>query len=131
MWNILSKPFHPVLQKDDLLNFRIRVNPVVTKTEPDPDRKRIRHRHDVIMDAKRRLNEANSSFSMSDLVQQESVRWLRQRSEKGGFSLYEDRVIAGDTERCSFPKAGKIPYPLVLWIAMVFYGLLILTCFSR
>ena len=107
VWSILSKPFHPVLREGDLLSFRIRVNPVVTKTEPDPERKRIRHRHDVIMDAKRRLNETNLSFAMSDLVQQESVRWLSQRGENGGFSICEDRVIVGGYRKMQFSQGRK------------------------
>ncbi|WP_373839115.1 type I-E CRISPR-associated protein Cas6/Cse3/CasE [Methanospirillum sp.] len=107
IWSIQSKPFRPALRKGDLLSFRIRVNPVVTKTEPDPERKRVRHRHDVIMDAKRRLNEANLPFSMSDLVQQESVRWLSQRGENGGFSLFKDRVIAGGYRKMQFSHGKK------------------------
>lgn len=107
VWDIVSKPFHPVLQEGDLLSFRVRVNPVVTKTEPDPERKRIRHRHDVIMDAKRRCIEANLPFSMNDLVQQESVRWLSQRGEKAGFSLFEDRVIAGGYRKMQFSQGRK------------------------
>lgn len=107
IWDILSKPFNPVLQKGDILSFRVRVNPVVTKTEPDPERKRIRHRHDIIMDAKRKLKEENSQFSMADLVQQESVRWLSQRGENGGFSLFNDRVIAGGYRKMQFSQGRK------------------------
>ncbi len=107
MWSVEYKPFHPVLKAGDQLHFRVRVNPVVTKTEPHPDRKRIRHRHDVIMDAKRRLKEANVPFSMSDLVQQESVRWLNLRGEHGGYRLCEDRVIAGGYHTMQFSHGNK------------------------
>lgn len=107
VWDINSKPFHPVLQDGDLLSFRVRVNPVVTKTEPDPERKRIRHRHDVIMDAKRRLKEENSSFFMADLVQQEGVRWFSKRGETGGFSLLKNRVIAGGYRTLKFSQGRK------------------------
>ncbi len=107
IWSVDSKPFHPVLRAGDLLHFRIRVNPVVTKTEPDSKRKRIRHRHDVIMDAKRRLREANVPFSMSDLVQQESVRWLSLRGDNGGYRLCEDRVIAGGYRKMQFSHGRK------------------------
>lgn len=107
IWDIQSKPFHPVLQDGDLLSFNVRVNPVVTKTEPDPERKRIRHRHDVIMDAKKRLTEEKSGFSMADLLQQEGVRWLRNRGEKGGFSLLQNRVIAGGYRKLQFSQGRK------------------------
>lgn len=109
VWEIDSKPYNPVLQEGDLLSFILRVNPVVTKTEPDPTRKRIRHRHDVVMDAKRRLVEANSfnPMKMSDLVQQEVTRWFSKRSEHLGFTPVQGRILAGGYRKMQFSQGRK------------------------
>lgn len=109
VWEIISKTYNPVLQEGEYLSFLLRVNPVVTKTEPDPERKRIRHRHDVVMDAKRRLVEANSfsPMNMADLVQQESVRWLSQRGERMGFAVVQGRVTARGYRRMEFSQGRK------------------------
>lgn len=109
VWDIESKPYNPVLREGDYLSFLIRVNPVVTRTEPDVERKCIRHRHDVIMDAKRRLVETNSFFpgNMSVLIQQESSRWLLNRSEGSGFLPVPGRIIAGGYRKMEFSQGRK------------------------
>ncbi|MHC1626960.1 MAG: type I-E CRISPR-associated protein Cas6/Cse3/CasE [Methanoculleaceae archaeon] len=109
VWKLESKPFNPVIRPGQRLLFSLRANPVVSRRlEPDGEGKRRQVRHDVVMDAKKRLQEesGNSRFRMADLVQQEGARWLRSRADKHGFSIDEGAVRADAYRQIRFRK-GK------------------------
>ena len=82
LWRIQTKPFEPVLAPGDLLCFSVRINPTV---------KRDGKRHDVVMDAKTRLQEQDVPRSewppQAELVHEHCTAWLADRAERYGFEL--------------------------------------------
>lgn len=90
-WRIRSKQFAPKLGAGQRLGFVLRANPVrTTKASSDPDDKR-RHRHDVVMHAKRaeaqRNPDPDQRRSQAELVRDAGPRWLEDRAERAGFEL--------------------------------------------
>ncbi|MHC1625774.1 MAG: type I-E CRISPR-associated protein Cas6/Cse3/CasE [Methanoculleaceae archaeon] len=109
LWRVETKPFNPVLHRGQRLVFSLRANPVVSRRmDPDDDGKRRLVRHDVVMDAKKKLQKEYGKvrFRMADLVQQEGTRWLRSRAERHGFSIGDGAVRADGYRQIRFRK-GK------------------------
>jgi len=77
------KPFAPVLQAGDRLEFTLRAN--ATR-----DRKG-KGRVDVVMDALHAVAKAERAAQRMDIAQQEGAAWLARQGEAGGF-----RVIKAD-----------------------------------
>jgi len=102
IWQVESKAYTPQLFGGMRLAYSLRVNPV---------RKRAGKRHDVVMDAKRRLREEGQTVrsSQAALVQQEVENWLASRAEALGFSLVGVSVESHRVERFIKPgKSGKV-----------------------
>lgn len=105
IWEILTKPYAPVLREGQRLRFMVRVNPVVTKRDAAGKA----HRHDVVMDAKaRRTAAGDQAWSLQDLVQQEGVAWLAVRGPKHGFDPVPGTVVTSGYQQLRFWKP-KVP----------------------
>ncbi len=112
LWNIETKPYNPQISEGMVLGFTLRANPVVKKTTPAKDGvKGKQSRHDVVMDAKKRIREESgkdgSSVCMNELIQQEGFRWLNSRSERCGFSIKEGDVRVDTYQQMNFMQGNK------------------------
>jgi CRISPR system Cascade subunit CasE len=124
VWQIEARQYRPDLRAGDRLGFKLRVNPVIlAKTErsqeeqqawlknrqannfkkKDPTKKRIRH--DVVMDAKLKMDWKNISPdqrpTLAQVVYEAGSCWLLGRAEKLGcaFDASTVRVDGHDTWR--------------------------------
>jgi CRISPR system Cascade subunit CasE len=90
LWHIETKKYEPQIRSGMRLSFMLRVNPILTKR----DKKGKQHRHDIVMDAKTRLNDSdgnkNNRKSLAVLAQEEGSLWLSKRAEKHGFAIDQD-----------------------------------------
>lgn len=115
IWDVETKPFEPKIHAGQTLSFSLRINPVVTRSTPREDgeeggkRHCVCHRHDVVMDMKRKMREAGSdpSFSQAEIVQETGAAWLLQRAEKAGFSCNHGSIIAGGYRQLRFIQRKK------------------------
>ncbi|MDG6249203.1 type I-E CRISPR-associated protein Cas6/Cse3/CasE [Methanocalculus sp.] len=110
MWLIESKEYAPILREGQRFNFVLKANPVRTKA----DEKGGHHRHDVVMNAKKRLQEdllpASEMPSQQEIIQEAGFAWLASRSEKYGFSVLNGEVRADGYRQMRFyKKKGKRP----------------------
>lgn len=101
LWKVEAREVAPRLRPGDLLEFTVRVNPVVTR-----DGKR----HDVVMDRKRRTSWKTATAAERQpeaaLVQEALSEWLTARSDRLGAGV---RSLRADGYRVTrFPKpSGK------------------------
>jgi CRISPR system Cascade subunit CasE len=98
-WRIEPKPFRPQVREGDRLAFALRANPVVTRNGK---------RHDVVMDAKRRLDEREvprETWSpQAQLVQEHGAAWLERREGTLGAALEAGSVRVDRYQIHRFPK---------------------------
>jgi CRISPR system Cascade subunit CasE len=87
-WRVESKPFEPRFEPGQRLAFMVRVNPTVAKAVS----KTRSIRHDVVMDAKRRLPRGDRSKTESHLIREASLRWFRARAARNGFDFRDEEV---------------------------------------
>jgi CRISPR system Cascade subunit CasE len=117
LWEIMVKDYYPRLVERDRLSFKLRVNPThrdkKERTEEEievwlgsreqrglkqktPTKKRIRH--DVVMDAKKRIGFRDISHDqrphVASLIQEAGLTWLKGREMENGFSVNERDVRA-------------------------------------
>lgn len=108
VWNIQSRRYEPVLSIGQKLSFILRANPVRARTDENGRMKR----HDVVMDAKKRLETEKKPFSdrpdEAEIVQKAGFVWLATRGEAHGFSIEEGMVRADGylQHRLKKPKGG-------------------------
>lgn len=104
-WLVETKPYNPVLREGMQLGFALRANPIRTVQ----DEHRRHHRHDVVMNAKRRLGENPSERkpSLPEIVQEAGVAWLASRSEPYGFTFSPGEVSADGYTRLRLVKGGS------------------------
>lgn len=106
LWDIESKKYNPSLYSGQKLIFSLRANPIVTKRD-DNGRQ---HRHDIVMDAKTKLeaelDPKNKRLDSFEIAQREGVGWLRKKGDSCGFEICETQVIASGykTNRFFKPK---------------------------
>lgn len=106
IWKIETKPFQPVLETDDRLAFALRANPTI---------KRDGSRHDVVMDAKRKLREQGippneDPPTQAELVGEYAPRWLESKTERLGIELCEVRADGYHVHQFQKPAPnGKRP----------------------
>ena len=84
--NIETKSYQPRLSEGQRLSFSLRANPVVTKKTANG--KRVRH--DVVMDAKRKIAKpfsANTDIASCELEHDAGIKWLEARADKLGFGF--------------------------------------------
>jgi len=109
-WVVESKPYAPVIRQGQMLEFNLRINPVVTRK----DESGRRHRHDVVMDAKHQSGYQKLSViqrpPMSKLIQESGVKWLSCRAEKHGFALSDNSItIESYDQHQSYKQGYKRP----------------------
>lgn len=111
IWNIESKTYSPKISGGNRFSFILRANAVVTK-RPDvqDENSNKRKRHDVVMEAIRKLRDSNIPEkdwpTKACIVQEEGILWLMSRAEKKGFTFELKDVCVDSYQRQSFPK-GK------------------------
>lgn len=100
IWKIEVKEFEPKLEKDDRLAFVLRANPTV---------KREGSRHDVVMDAKKKLQEEgippDERPSQAELVAEHGPPWLEKKADRLGVELGEVRADGYQVHK--FRKPGR------------------------
>ncbi len=114
LWEVSPKNYEPRLSKGERLAFKLRVNPIQhdkkERTEAEieawrasrkarslkeklPTKKRIRH--DVVMEAKTRLNFKEMPHDkrphVATLIQEAGVAWLKARETEQGFLVEDDK----------------------------------------
>ena len=91
-WEVKSSGYDPKLTGGDLLEFTVRVNPVVTRRDEQGKHKR----HDVVMDAKKALKDAGKEKTElpapGEIWQKALVAWLRARCAKLGFDFADGDI---------------------------------------
>lgn len=94
LWDMESKEYKPALYSGQRLVFSLRANPIVSKRDENGKQ----HRHDVVMDAKTRMEEEGISKSeipqITEIVQKEGVKWLKRKGIDNGFEVDENQMIA-------------------------------------
>jgi len=109
LWVIESKHYKPIVQPGQKLAFSLRVNPVVKRKSDDGKSRR----HDVVMDAKRRITSERVEKQMHvlDVAQKEGAEWLAKRAARYGFSTNEEAIrIEAYYQHRSFKKDKRISY---------------------
>lgn len=88
LWNVESKIYKPDIQAGDRLAFKLRVNPTVARPAAKGENSK---RHDVVMDAKKRMNwkelPEESRPSLAQVAYEAGACWLRDREERLGCSI--------------------------------------------
>lgn len=107
-WLVESKPYQPAISDGEELAFSLRVNPVVTRKDDTGKR----HRHDVVMNAKREIayktTPCEKQPALSLLIQKVGVEWLAKRSEKAGFEFNKQVVtIESYDQHQSYKQSNK------------------------
>lgn len=91
LFEIECKPFEPTLVPGDVLAFTLRANPVVShSTKPGQRGKR----HDVVMDALRRLPDGQHAEARFDTATNAGRAWLSRQAATHGF---RSDVVAVDS----------------------------------
>lgn len=110
VWSIDTKPYEPVVKTGDRFAFSLRANPVVTRWVGEGEKKR-HARHDVVMDAKRRLDTEGvpkaQRPSIVELAQDQGFAWLENRAENCGFALNRNLVRVDGYRQLCIRKNGK------------------------
>ncbi|MFZ6772116.1 type I-E CRISPR-associated protein Cas6/Cse3/CasE [Undibacterium sp. SXout7W] len=136
IWQVQSQPYAPQLSDGQHLSFQLRANPVITKTND----KGKPQRHDVVMDAKKRLllehgltedatwrdlKRDEDKPLLYDLTQQTCLDWLQSRSDRLGFSIVAANVDAYQQHRAD--KQRRADKPEIRFSTVDFSGELIVT----
>ena len=107
LWKIEHKHYEPKLSVGQKLAFTLRVNPVVTRKDKGGKGKR----HDVVMDAKIRMDYKNLPDSkrqpMTKIVQDAGLAWLKPRAEKNGFRIHEALALVDAYQQHRSYKNGR------------------------
>jgi len=105
-WEISSKEYNPRIMAGKRLAFTLRVNPVKTKKDSDGRQ----HRHDVVMDAKRKLGPSRKDCFMPEVVQDKGKEWLLERCPSLGFSISDATLrIDGYQQHKYYKRKGAAP----------------------
>lgn len=106
-WQIETKPYAPQLSAGQPLQFQLRANPVVSRSQANGRSKR----HDVVMDAKLSY-PSDQRPPMAQIAQEAGERWLRGKAEQLGISLEgapllvegyrQERLRKGNGQRIQF-----------------------------
>jgi len=102
IWFVESKPYAPVVKKDQVFSFVLRANPIRAKRDDEHKQ----HRHDVVMEAKTRIREKQGVLPReADIVQEAGVIWMAQKGEANGFSIRREDIRADGYFQHQFKKA--------------------------
>lgn len=110
VWQIDSKMYQPRLVEGQRLVFSLRANPVVTRK----DIRGQRHRHDVVMDAKNKMDYRNMPPQerppLSQIANEVGLHWLAHRAKRHGFAFVDGQVrVEGYQQHNTFKRKAKMP----------------------
>ncbi len=112
-WQVQTRAYDPQIELGQCFSFELRANPVVSREDAQGKKQR----HDVVMDAKKRLLQERGLSRWQDwkgvdrpelytLVQQEGTRWLERQGARCGFDVlnvtvnaYQPRVMVRKKDR--------------------------------
>ena len=88
-----SKPFSPALATGDVLAFRLRANPTVSRKTATGRSVR----HDVLMDAKTdcKREGLDDPVAIRRRMDEAAIQWLEKRSDRSGFALESVPQLGG------------------------------------
>lgn len=126
-WSVQTKPYQPLLQVGDVLEFELCANPVVTRKVNGKHA-----RHDVVMDAKRQLLLAQGATAWAtldprerpepyELIAKACADWLVEQGKRCGFELVADQLSVDGYQQHTV-KNGKLKFSTV-----EFLGTLVVT----
>jgi len=122
-----TKPYEPKLRPGDRFAFSLRANPVVTRWIGESNKHHARH--DIVMDAKRKLRANNVPESewptTPEIAQSAGYEWLAAKAERAGFSVHQE-LVRVDGYRQHQLRKGKNKHPIQL-STMDFTGILTVT----
>lgn len=123
LWHIETKQYDPKPAPGGHYRFILRVNPVIKRT----DGTQKSHLHDVVMDAKRALNNDNSSNKPphNAIVMNSGKAWLSPRAENNGFHVDEDALLVDRYQQHRILKKGKTNP--ISFSTLDFSGILVVT----
>ena len=109
-WQVEHKDYQPKIYSGQQLAFRLRVNPVVTRSNEQGKKQR----HDVVMNLKKKLNyQSQNKRERPDeiqLIQQGGIEWLEKRAALAGFEFQESAVrIDAYAQHRSYKSKQKNP----------------------
>lgn len=127
-WRIQSRPYAPAVPVGARLRFELRANPVVSRSVDGKAK-----RHDVVMEAKKRLLEARGLTRWSDwipdrrdpdgnpdprpplyaLVQLSCADWLGKRADELGFIADADSLVVEAYQKQRGGKKGQLQFSTV------------------
>lgn len=110
-WIIETKFYQPRIQNGDRLGFSVRINPVVARRDENGKQ----HRHDVVMDRKKALQESDRKPSQAEVVQEAIEEWIAARATRAGFELTESGLMTESYQqhRLSRGKGNPIQFSTV------------------
>lgn len=117
-WRIDTKPYSPLLPEGVRLQFELRANPVVTHGRASQSK-----RHDVVMEAKKRLLASRGLARWAEwsdperpdlyaLVRDACGAWLSARATRLGFS-FDEGSLAVDAYQRHAEKGGQLRFSTV------------------
>ena len=103
IWQVESKPYAPVVETGQRFSFVLRANPIRAKR----DENHRQHRHDVVMELKRRLREKGALPRESGIAAQAGYEWLAQKGRSNGFGIHAGEVRVDGYRMQRFRKTGE------------------------
>lgn len=107
-----TKPLVPQLSVGDMLAFRLRANPTVSRKKAGEKRSR---RHDVLMDAKKQCHEdqIHDPMAIQASMEKAALKWLAAQSGKSGFNLESVPQVSGYRQHVLRRKGRDIRFSSV------------------
>lgn len=105
---VQTKPFSPNLKTGDVLAFRLRANPTISRKASTGRSLR----HDVLMDAKTRCKKDGISDpeAIRNAMDEAAIEWLVSRSGNSGFELESAPRISGYRQHVNRRKNKEIRF---------------------
>jgi CRISPR system Cascade subunit CasE len=105
MFFIESKPFGPLINIGDRLQFSLRANATVTKKVDGKDSKK-RKRNDVYMEALARNKELpdENRKTNNEVLMESGLSWLTDRCERYGFHVQPEKILVEGYQKLTGSK---------------------------
>jgi CRISPR system Cascade subunit CasE len=95
LFELETRPFAPMLRRNEILRFSLRANPTAQRSETVDGRRKSR-RHDVVMRALRPVASKDRAAERPKLIRSAGLVWLTQQGERAGFVLPDPDNLAID-----------------------------------
>lgn len=117
-WQSATRPYAPQLEAGESLQFELRVNPTVRH-----DRTGKSARHDVVMEAKKKLLAERGLKRWADwkegppalhaVIHDACWRWLSRRGESSGFAVDRDSLVVESHAQHHEKRGGELRFTSV------------------